>query len=634
MTEKVLTAPYGEWPSPISASMLAADARAFEQLVAEGDTLYWIELRPDSGRSVAVSRSHEGSALDLTPEPFEVRSRVYEYGGKALAIDRGTVYFVNKTDQQIYRQEPDTTPIALTAQPNLRFGCLQPERSRNRILAICEDHAETDLQPPVTIVAVPCGGGEPVTLVAGNDFYMDPTPSPDGSALAWITWNHPNMPWNGCELWLAPMHADGTLGPGTCIAGGPRESVCHPHWSPRGELFFISDRSGWWNLYRWNGREAAAIAPRDAEFGRPRYGMGHRSYTFIGPDEIVCTMRQDGVPRLVRVDVRSGDVLTLETGCTSVNDPVTWGDTVAFTGGTPTEPESIRRLDLGSGTVAIIRDATDATLDPRYLAAPEAITFPTSDGKVAHALYYPPLNPTARAPDGTLPPLLVHAHGGPNSRAMTAPVFGPMAITGPVYWTSRGYAYLDVNYRGSTGYGRPYRAYLDGRWGVVDVDDCIAGARYLIDRGDVDGTRVAIRGGSAGGFTTLCALTFRDFFAAGTAYFGLSDLEAFHGSTHKFESHHDHHLIGSWETERQRYRDRSAVQFADQITAPLLLLQGSEDRIVPPEQSILIRDALIARGVPVEYVEFEGEGHGFRRAENIQRSLEAEEAFYARVFGY
>jgi dipeptidyl aminopeptidase/acylaminoacyl peptidase len=623
--------PYGRWPSPISASSLTAEARAFEQLVVYGDTLYWLELRPASGRSSIVTLERDGTIRDLTSEPFDVRSRVYEYGGKAVAVAEGTLYFVNRADQRIYRLEPDGDPVPLTPPPPLRFGCLELDRRHNRILAVCEDHTTSDLQPPVTVAAVPCSGGELRTLIAGNDFYMDPVPSPDGSRLAWLTWNHPNMPWNGCELWLAPVLGDGSLGPAEEIAGGPEESVCHPSWSPRGELYFISDRSGWWNLYRRDGNENRAVAPMDADFGRPRYGMGHRSYAFIGPDDIVSTVTDVGIPWLARIDVRSGAATTLESCCTSLTHPVILGDSVVFIGGSPHEPESIRRLDLVSGDVELVRGATDATLDTRFLATPELIAFPTRDGSVAHGFFYAPRNPDAQAPSGTLPPLLVNAHGGPNSTAMTSIMFGPMAITAPVYWTSRGYAFLDVNYRGSTGYGRAYREYLDGRWGIVDVDDCIDGARYLVDRGDVDGARVAIRGGSAGGFTTLSALTFRDYFAAGTAYFGLSDLEVFHGSTHKYESHHDHHLIGSWEHDRQRYRDRSAIHFADRITAPLLLLQGSQDRIVPPEQSLLIRDALQARGVDVEYVELEGEGHGFRRAENLQRSLETEEAFYARV---
>jgi dipeptidyl aminopeptidase/acylaminoacyl peptidase len=623
--------PYGQWPSPITAAALTQETRAFEQLLTEDDTLYWVELRPSTGQSTVVVRGPDGSTRDLVSAPLDVRSRVYEYGGRALAVESGTLYFVNKTDQRVYRQEPGSDPAPLTPASARRFGCLAVDMRRSRILAVCEDHTDTDLQPPVTIAAVPCGGGDPATLLAGNDFYMDPTLSPDGSMLAWITWNHPNMPWNGCELWLASLDEEGNLGPAVQIAGGPEESVCHPLWSPRGELYFISDITGWWNLYRRDGDTNTAIAPMSAEFGRPRYGMGHRSYTFTGPDEIACIVTEDGKPRLYRIDTRSGAMTSLETGCTNLSDPVTLGAAVAFVGGSPRDPESINRLDLRTGAVETIRPAADVALDPRFLPAPEPITFPTGDGGVAHAFYYAPCNPEARAPEGARPPLLVNAHGGPNSTAMTSLWLGPMVITSPIYWTSRGYAFLDVNYRGSTGYGRAHREYLDGRWGIVDVDDCIDGARFLIDRGDVDGTRVAIRGGSAGGFTTLCALTFRDFFAAGAAYFGLSDLDAFHGHTHKFESHHDHHLIGAWPEERQRYHDRSAVYFADQITAPLLLLQGSEDRIVPPEQSLVIRDALLARGVAVEYLELEGEGHGFRRAGSIQRSLETEAAFYSRV---
>ncbi len=441
------------------------------------------------------------------------------------------------------------------------------------------------------------------------------------------------MPWNGCELWLAPVLENGEIGPASRISGGPKESVCHPCWSPDGDLYFISDATGWWNLYRHDGGENRALSPMEAEFGRPTYGMGHRSYTFIGPNEIVAAITRDAISALVRLDTHTGDVTDIETDYTSIRDPVAVDNGVAFIGGSAREPAAIRLLDLSSGRIVTVEEATETTLDVRFLGTPEPLSFPTGDGATAHAFYYPPLNPDVRGPAGARPPLLVNAHGGPNGNVSPVLTFGPRAISSAVYWTSRGYAYLDVNYRGSTGYGRAYREYLDGRWGVVDVDDSIDGARFLIERGDVDAARVAIRGGSAGGYTTLCALAFREFFAAGVAYFGLSDLEAFHEQTHKYESYHDHHLIGPWPEARQRFHDRSAIHFADQITAPLLLLQGSEDKIVPPQQSLAIRDALQARGVPVEYVEFEGEGHGFRRAENLQCSLDTEEAFYRRVFG-
>lgn len=625
-----MSLPEPDYP-PISASVLTAATRAFEQLVADGDTLYWLELQPASGRSVVMSRGPDGHQRALTPEPFNVRSRVYEYGGQALATHGQTLYFVNGDDQRVYRQESGATPVPLTPSSARRYGGLELDRHRGRVLAICEDHTTSDLQPEVAIVAIPCAGGEPATLVAGNDFYMDPTPSPDGKQLAWLTWNHPNMPWNGCELWVAPVREDGSVGPTERVAGGPEESICHPSWSPDGMLHFISDVTGWWNLYRYEGSENRSVAPMEAEFGQPRYGMGHGSYTFVGPGEIVAAIVRDAVSRLVRVDTRSGAVTAIDTGFTGMRDPRTLADGVAFVGGSPHTPEAIYLLEP-NGTISMVRASSQASLDDRFLGAPEAISFPTRDGSMAHAFYYAPLNPDGHVPGGERPPLLVHVHGGPNGHVSSVLRFGPYAVAAPVYWTSRGYAYLDVNYRGSTGYGRAYREYLDGRWGIVDVDDCIDGARFLVERGDVDRRRVAIRGGSAGGFTTLCALAFRDFFAAGTAYYGLSDLEAFHHHTHKYESYHDHHLIGPWPEERQRFHDRSAVHFADQITAPLLLLQGSEDRIVPPEQSRMIRDALLTRGVHVEYVEFEGEGHGFRRAESIQRSLETEEAFYARVF--
>jgi dipeptidyl aminopeptidase/acylaminoacyl peptidase len=628
-------APYGAWPSPITAELLTTDTLGFDEVLTDRDELLWIEIRPhESGRSVVVALDMSaGSPRDLTPAPFNVRSRVYEYGGGAYVADQGVLFFVNFQDQRIYRQDPGEAPRPLTSEGKLRYGGLSIDPYRKRVLAVCEDHTETDLQPPITIAAVSYDGHKVETLVSGNDFYMAPRVSPDGSKLCWLTWNHPNMPWDGTELWVAPIAAGGVVGDATLTAGGRSESICHPQWSPDGSLYFISDRTGWWNLYRWENGHTVPVAPMEAEMGRPAYSMGHAPYSFDGARHIVGSVSKEGMSRLVRIDLRTGVVGSLDTGCTEVMEPRVFGGGIGFLGGSPTEPISVHRLDPTSGTQSVLRPASRVPLDTRFLEAPEALAFPTGDGQTSHGFFYAPRNPGFQGPDGDRPPLLVFVHGGPTSSTSTALPLGSHALQSPVYWTSRGYAVLDMNYRGSTTYGRPYREALYGRWGVVDVDDCIDGARFLINRGDVDLRRTAIRGGSAGGYTTICALTFRDFFATGAAYFGLSDLEAFHGETHKFESHYDQQLIGNWLEERRRYHDRSPIHFAHQIEAPMILLQGLDDKIVPPNQSELIVEALKKRGVPVEYVAFEGEGHGFRMAASIRRAFEAEEAWYRKVFG-
>ncbi|HVE91713.1 MAG TPA: S9 family peptidase [Actinomycetota bacterium] len=613
--------PFGTWTSPVTGQWLTAGTITFEEILVSGDHVYWVEMRPDEARSVVV-RWDGRRAEDVTPAPFNVGSKVHEYGGNAIAVDGQILYFVDRRDQRVYRLDPQGEPGAITPHAPLRFADLEPDPLRGRLFAVCEDHSESDLHPDNFIVTVPQNGGPPQRFVSGNDFYATPRLSPDGTTVAWITWSHPNMPWDGTELWMGNLDAEGALADAQLVAGGPGESVCHPRWSPEGVLYFVSDRTGWWNLYRAAASGIEAVTAEEAEFGRPT--TRGWSYDFLSDGDLVTVRSRGGRSQLVLAASHGESGLTAR--CSAVADPRVLPDgSVAYLGGSASQPLSVwisRR-----GRKAQLLHGTRVTLPDGFLAEPEVLEFPTSDGGTAHAFHYPPRNPSVSPPSGQ-PPLVVFAHGGPVGASATALNLGTSNVA---FWTSRGYAVLDVNYRGSTGYGRTYREQLYGRWGIADVDDCIDGAMHLVRRGDADPQRMVIRGGSAGGYTVLCALAFRDVFAAGTAYFGISDLEVFHGETHKFEAHYDQQLIGDWDTQRDRYRQRSPIHAVGDIHAPVLLLQGLEDRVVPPNQSRLIVEELKRLGRPVAYIEFEGEGHGFRRAETISRCLGAEEAFYSRV---
>jgi dipeptidyl aminopeptidase/acylaminoacyl peptidase len=488
-----------------------------------------------------------------------------------------------------------------------------------------------------TIVAVALDGGrEAEVLVEGNNFYSTPRLSPDGARLAWLTWNHPNMPWDGTELWVGTIGASGAIESSERIAGGPEESIFQPEWSPEGVLHFVSDRTGWWNLYRWlvnppeagDGGRAEALHPMPAEFGLPQWVFDMRTYGFASASQIICVYQSEGIDHLALLDTSSGAFETLETPYSLYEYPCVAAGQAVFVGGSPTEQPAIVRFDLATRRTEVLRRSSQVTVDPGYISAPQAIEFPTEGGLTAHAFFYPPRNRDYTAPAGERPPLLVMSHGGPTGATEA------VLDLRKQYWTSRGIAVLDVNYGGSTGYGRAYRQRLNGQWGVVDVNDCVNGARYLARRGDVDGNRLAITGGSAGGYTTLCALTFRDDFRAGASHFGISDLEALAQDTHKFESRYGDRMIGPYPERKDLYYERSPIHFTSRLECPVILFQGLEDKVVPPNQAELMVEALRAKGLPVAYVTFEGEQHGFRKAENIKRALDAEFYFYARVFGY
>ena len=626
------TAPYGAWASPLSARAIAAGSRPLgAPMVGAGGELFWIEgLADEGGRSAVVRADANGARTIVTPAPFNARSRVHEYGGGAALIAQGAVCFSNFADNLVYLQRGDAAPLALTQDSLRRHADFVFDAGRQRLIAVREDHSCGGAEAVNTIAGIALDGSPDNSrvLASGFGFYAAPRLSPDGRRLAWLCWNHPAMPWNETELWLADVAADGSLAGARRVAGGDGEALCQPRWSPRGELFVVSDRTGWWNLYRVAVNGLAPLCPMAAEFGQPMWVFGQSSYVFTGDAGIVASAVDRGQCRLLRIDLHGGAVREIATPYTSFQDLVAAPGGVIAIAASPTEPDQLVRIDLAGAPPQVLARSVGALPDAGYLSTPEPIEYPSANGRSAHAFFYPPRNRDYASPAGERPPLVVFSHGGPTSMA------GNGLRLAYQFWTSRGFAVLDVNYGGSTGFGRAYRDALGRQWGVVDVEDCVAGARHLASTGRVDGARMAIRGGSAGGFTTLSALAFHRVFKAGASYYGVSDLAALDADTHKFESRYTEWLVAP-PAERERvYAERSPALHASRIDCPVIFFQGLDDKVVPPEQSRKMVAALEARAIPVEYLEFEGEGHGFRRKENIERALEAEAAFYAQVFGF
>ena len=630
VTEPVI-APYGAWASSIRIDEAVGGAMWLAEPWLDGDDTYWLEGRPsEGGRRVLVRASRDGTTTDLTPPPFNVRTRVHEYGGGSYVVAAGVVVFSDFVDGRLYRLDPGSEePVPITRAGPWRFADLRADPSRRRFIAVREDH-EASGDPVASIVAVPLdGGADPVMLVSGPDFLAAPRPSPDGTSLAWQEWDHPDMPWDASRLRVASFGPGGLLEPSMLAAGGPEESIAQPEWSPDGILHFVSDRTGWWNLYRLaEGPAIEALAPMEAEFADPAWVFGRSSYGFIPDGSIVATPRRAGRDQLVHI--RPGLLVgEVDTTYTEFEGLIVGSNAIVAVAGSATEPTVLARFDPTTLAVAgILRRSSSLALDPAIISEPEAIEFAVGTDRVAHALYYPPRNPDFIGPSDEKPPLVVLSHGGPTSNTSSA-----LDLTKQLL-TSRGIAIVDVDYGGSSGYGRAYRLELAGRWGLVDVDDCVAAADFLVHRGDVDPERLAIAGGSAGGYTTLAALAFRDVFRAGISRFGVGDLEALAQHTHKFESRYLDGLVGPYPASAATYRQRSPVHFLDQISCPVLVMQGLDDRVVPPAQAEAIVAALQANKIPHAYLAFEGEGHGFRGATAIKRSLQADISFLGQVFGF
>ena len=626
-----ITVPYGSWRSPITTSLIVSGAVGLGQIALDGDDVYWVEMRPsEGGRMVIVRRAADGAAVDVTPPPYSARTRVHEYGGGAFLVADGVVYFCNFSDQRLFRQDRDGEPRAIMPEEQLRYADGVFDSKRGRIICVCEDHTG-DGEAVNAIVAVDANGERPQqVLYDGSDFCAAPRLSPDGTRLAWLAWDHPNMPWDGTRLLVAEIGSDGLMGEPQAMAGGPDESVLQPAWSADGELHFVSDRNGWWNLYRQRNGSIQPVLDIEAEFARPPWVFGSPTYGFLPDGRIACSYVDRGVWSLGIIDTASGTLSRLDMPFSEMGrgELRASGTRIVFTAGAPDRSMTLMSLDVPTGALTTLQQAHDLEVDAAYLSSPEPVEFETTDGRRAHAFFYPPRNPDFTAPEGEKPPLLVKSHGGPTAAAQIALDLGIQ------YWTSRGIGVVDVNYGGSTGYGTEYRRRLNGMWGVVDVDDCVNAAQYLAGRGDADPDRLAIDGGSAGGYTTLAALTFHDVFKAGASYYGVSDLESLAQETHKFESRYLDSLVGPYPERRDLYVERSPINHTHLLSCPLLLLQGLEDEIVPPNQAEMMFEAVKSKGLPTAYVPFEGEQHGFRRSENIERALEAELYFYSRVFGF
>ncbi|HEY2596732.1 MAG TPA: S9 family peptidase [Chloroflexota bacterium] len=637
-------APHGGWRSPISAADIASSAVPLSAPELVGRDVYWLEGKPlEGGRTVVVRLAADGNRQELTPAPYNVRTRVHEYGGGAYLVSGETLFFSNFADQRLYRQDAGTAGRPITPEPpvaaGVRFADAQATPDGRWLICVRERHTAAEGAEAINELAVLAadGSAEGRTIASGHDFYSSPRISADGRRLAWLSWDHPNMPWDGTELWAADLASDGSLSNQRRVAGGAEESIFQPEWSPFASepdtLYFVSDRTRWWNLYRQaaTATRAEPLAPTEAEFGTPQWVFGMSTYAFLEDGRLACVMSQNGFDHIAFVRPGSGQGVEIaDLPYTAISRRIrASGNTLVFVAATPTEAAAVVRMDASTRTCEVLRRGLEAPPDSSFVSRPRAIAFPTDDGRAtAYAIYYPPTNPDFVGTPGALPPLIVESHGGPTS--MTPAQFD----MGIQYWTSRGFGVVDVNYGGSSGYGRAYRDRLRGQWGIVDTQDCISAARFLAASGEVDGRRLAIRGGSAGGYTTLCALVFHDDFAAGASYYGVADCEALATDTHKFESRYLDGLIGPYPAARDVYYARSPIHFADKLACPVILFQGLEDRVVPPAQAEMMVAALRAKHLPVAYLAFAGEQHGFRKAETIQRTLEAELYFYSRVFKF
>lgn len=628
--------PYGTWPSPVSAGLVAGRTVALSDVRSDGGDVYWIEGRPAEGGRRVLVRAHGNTVSDMTPAPFDVGTRVHEYGGGAYAVRQGTVAFSNRRDGSVWLLENGTTRC-LCAGAGLRYADLTFSPDGRFLFCVREDHRAGDEEPAAAIVALDCGPdadpalNDGVPLVMGPDFLSSPRPSPDGRYLAWIEWDHPAMPWDATRLRIASLLCEGDdpprlAAPWTAAGGeGLAESIIEPCWDMAGRLLALSDRSGWWNLYAFDTTFGApkALAPMEAEIGQPHWVFGLRSYVPLANGDILAMVVEAGEARLVSIHM--GKVTPLDFGAPSACPVPVGTDGFAWLDAPSDNAAAVVRGGPGQ-TPTVLRRATELPLSAGDIALPRPISFPLPDGSGAgHAFFYAPANARYAGPAGEKPPLVVMAHGGPTGRASAAFSFKVQ------WWTSRGFALVDVNYGGSVGFGRAYRQRLEGQWGVVDVDDCIAACDHLARTGQVDPARIVIRGSSAGGLTVLLALARSDLFAAGTSLYGVTDLRALARDTHKFESRYLDTLVGPYPADEATYLARSPITQVAGIHVPVLFLQGLDDAVVPPAQAESMVAALRARGVPCALYEFAGEGHGFRQEATIRRAWELELAFYQQV---
>lgn len=613
-------AAFGTWESPLTAEMTARSEKSSRttNIVIDQDQIYWTEARPlEKGRIVIIQRKKNGEIVERTPPGYDVRSKVHEYGGLSFTAKGEVLYFINSKDQRLYSQSLGDAPLQLT-ESGKRF--VEPVWTPYGLICIAEEHREKEV---VNYLArVDLNNGNVSILNHGHDFYASPTLSPNGKKIAWLTWDHPYMPWDSTQLWVGDF-IEGTIKNPICIAGGPEESIFQPQWSPKGNLFYVSDKSGWWNIH--NQKEN--VYPQKAEFGLPLWGLGVSTWRFTGQNEqIICTYRENGVGKIGLLDPLKKKLESLDLGYSDYSQISVGNGFAVFLMGSTDKARRVTQLDLKTKNVTFIDSFSKLDIESGYFSHPESIVFPTTDNQEAYGYYYPPTNKDYKGIEGTLPPLIVMSHGGPTAAA--DPVFN-LRIQ---FWTSRGWSVLDVNYRGSTGFGRKYREQLRGNWGLCDVEDCSNGALFLVRSGKVDLRKLVIRGSSAGGYTTLAALTFTKTFSAGASYYGVGDLELLLKDTHKFESQYLESLIGPYPAAKEEYRKRSPLYHAENIECPVIFFQGGKDKVVPPNQAEAMYKALCEKGIRTRLIVYPEEEHGFRKAENNKDSLEKELAFYLETF--
>ena len=648
MPEKT-AASYGSWKSPIASAAIASGTLRISEPQFDGEDLYWIEGRPtDGGKQALVRKDKDGNVADVSPKGFNVRTLVNEYGGGPYVVRDKKIFCSNYSDQVVYQINPDPAAavderrIPLTPEGEYYFADFEYDRLRNRLLFVSEDHSDPTKQPVTTIncVAVAEPGAKSTkqrmeVLLSGNDFYSNPRMSPDGQLLAWISWDHPNMPWDGTALWMAEVGEDGSLSKQRKIAGADDESVVQPVWAPNGDLLFISDRLGWWNIYALpnpkKNLNPVALLDRNADCATPQWVFGAKNYCFLNETTIVATCFEHGEWKLVTIKIdatyRKKIVEEIPCSLTDMSYLSTNGAKLAMIGSSPTEQSAVVQMDTSEWSTIVVKSSASIILDKKYISIPQAVEFPSERNLIANAYFYPPANGDYVAPEGELPPLILHVHGGPTAAASNS--LNPSVQ----YWTSRGFAYMDVNYAGSSNYGRQYRQRLTLNWGLVDLEDCQNAAKFAASKGWVDPKKMAITGGSAGGYTALCALTFTNVFATGASHFGVSNLEALATDTHKFESRYLDRIVGPYPAYKQVYQNRSPINNVEKLSHPMIFFQGLEDKVVPPTQTETMVEALRKKKIPVCYIAYEGEQHGFRKAENIKRTLDAEYLFYTRIFG-
>ncbi len=622
------TAPFGSWLSPVSGESLVQKSLRLGQIQIDNSRVYWTEGRPaEKGRTAWMVGALDTTISEINPGGWDVRTRAHEYGGGAILAHNGRYFCVNNADSQLYEISDGGPSQKISNSPDFHFADAVLDSTRDMLFVVGEDHSDpADVKNMLLRVGLD-GNGEQHIVGQGHDFYSNPQLSPDGSQLLFITWDHPNMPWDGTQLWMGDLDEAGDLSNLQVIAGGSAESIFQPLWDPNGNIYFVSDKSGWWNLYEYSQGTRRCILEMDAEFGLPQWVFGMSTYAVLSSGKLIASYRDINGSHLIAIDVATSNAREIDTPYSDIDQLQGQGDLISFIGKRHDQPAAIVAMDLDTGHLHVLRRSAETDLLVESISTPELICFENASDQSTYAWFYPPQNVEYEAPEGDKPPLIVLSHGGPTAYSSAA--FG-LAIQ---YWTTRGFAIVDVNYSGSTGFGRAYRERLNGNWGILDVDDCVAAAQYLESEGRIDGSRMIIKGGSAGGYTTLSALTFTDVFKAGASYYGIGDLTLLTGDTHKFESRYLDHLVGEYPRESQKYLDRSPLYSAEKLECPVIFFQGLDDPVVPPNQAETMVQAIRDNGIPVAYIPYEGESHGFRRAETIVNAIESEYYFYCRIFG-